>query len=113
MRSRIMMYEASVPVFRKMLANCGTFLSKADLLAKARGLSPAELVNTRLCPDMFALGRQVIILTDGARGCAEHLCGISQEDSNFAVFDRGADSDFEDEEYTLPDLTKRECPGRC
>ena len=51
----ISMYQASAPVFDKMLGNLGTMLGKAATWAEGRKIEPAVLMNARLAPDMFAL----------------------------------------------------------
>ena len=72
----ITMYRASVPVFVRTLGNCAAFLRKAAAEARERGLADAELLEARLHPDMFGLGRQVQIAVDGANGAAARLAGI-------------------------------------
>jgi hypothetical protein len=69
------MYQASVPVFLRMLDSLAAILEKAAAHADARKIDPAVLLNTRLYPDMFPLVRQVQIATDTAKGCASRLAG--------------------------------------
>ncbi|MNZ56871.1 hypothetical protein D3C78_748300 [compost metagenome] len=69
-------YEASVPVFIRMLGNLSTILGKAAAHAEAKSIDPAVLVNARLAPDMFALARQVQIASDSAKGCVARLAGV-------------------------------------
>ena len=45
--------------------------------AKARGIDPAVILNARLAPDMFTLTRQVLIVTDHAKGCCSRLAGVA------------------------------------
>lgn len=61
----ISMYQASVPVFMRMLTNCTGILAKAEAHAAAAGIDPAILLEARLAPDMFPLHRQVQIAADG------------------------------------------------
>ena len=69
------MYQASVPIFQKMLANLSNILDKAAQHAAQKKVDPQVLLNTRLIPDMFPLVRQVQLTTDFARSCAARLSG--------------------------------------
>jgi hypothetical protein len=69
------MYQASVPIFQKMLGNLSTILDKAAAHAQQKKVDPAVLLSTRLTPDMFPLVRQVQLTTDFARSCAARLAG--------------------------------------
>lgn len=88
------MYQASVPVFVRMLGNLKTLLEKAASHAEARNFDSKVLVDARLFPDMFPLSRQIQIATDTAKGCGARLAGT--EPPSYA-----------DTEQTLPELTKR------
>lgn len=70
------MYQASIPVFVRMLGNLSAILDKAAAHAEARKIDPAVFINARLAPDMFPLSRQVQIATDMVKGCAARLAGI-------------------------------------
>jgi len=70
------MYQASIPVFVRMLDNLSTILDKAAAHAEAKKIDPAVFINARLAPDMFPLSRQVQIATDMVKGCAARLAGI-------------------------------------
>lgn len=72
----ISMYQASVPVFVRMLNNLAGILKKGAAHAEAKKIDPAALLHARLYPDMFPLTRQVQIATDTAKGCASRLAGI-------------------------------------
>lgn len=72
----ISMYQASIPVFARALANLAAVLDKGAAHAEAKKIDPAVLLNTRLYPDMFPLVRQVQIATDAAKGCASRLAGL-------------------------------------
>ncbi len=72
----ITMYQASIPVFVRMLANLSKILDKAAAHAETKKIDPAIFVNGRLTPDMFPLSRQVQIATDVVKGCAARLAGI-------------------------------------
>jgi hypothetical protein len=70
------MYQASVPVFTRMLGNLSKILDKAAAFADLRGIDPSVLLTDRLAPDMLPLSRQVQIAADSAlRGCAR-LAGV-------------------------------------
>lgn len=82
------MYQASIPVFVRMLGNLSTILDKAIEHCETTQTDPATFVNARLAADMYPLSRQIQITTDMAKGCAARLAGIevpSYED-NEATF---------------------------
>ena len=68
-------YQASVPVFQKMLGNLKVLLQKGESYAQAKKIEPSVLLNTRLYLDMFSLTRQVQIATDVAKGACARLSG--------------------------------------
>lgn len=70
------MYQASVPVFVRLLGNLAEILRKAEANAAARKIDPAVFLQTRLAPDMFPLVRQVQIAADAAKSCAANLAGL-------------------------------------
>ncbi|WP_437590909.1 DUF1993 domain-containing protein [Sorangium sp. So ce1000] len=72
----ISMYQASVPVFVKMLGNLSAILTKAQAYAEAKKIEPRVLLDARLAPDMFSLTRQVQIATDTAKGCGARLAAV-------------------------------------
>jgi len=90
----ISMYQASVPVFQKMLGNLKNILQKAEAHAAAKKIEPSALLEARLYPDMFALTRQVQIASDVAKGACARLTG--QEPPK-----------FEDNETSFAELTAR------
>lgn len=69
------MYQASVPVFIRVLNNLSAILEKAEKHAEAKKIDQSIFVNARLAPDMFPLSRQIQIATDGVKGCAARLSG--------------------------------------
>lgn len=106
----ISMYQASVPVFVRMLTNCRGILAKADAHAATAGIDPAALLEARLAPDMFPLHRQVQIAADGARGAALRLAGLPLPDpeaEDFAVFNRGIQHRFPPGPVSIAALTSR------
>jgi hypothetical protein len=70
------MYQASIPVFIRMLGNLSTILGKAAAYAEAKKIDPSVLINARLAPDMLPLAFQVWTACDSAKGCAARLAGI-------------------------------------
>ena len=72
----ITMYQASVPVFQKMLQNLDGILDKAAASAAARKIEPQVLLTARLAPDMYHFTRQVQIATDHAKGGPARLAGL-------------------------------------
>lgn len=72
----ITMYQASVPVFIRMLGNLAAILEKAASHCEAKKIDPAALINFRLYPDMFTLAKQVQVATDHARNGAARLAGV-------------------------------------
>ncbi len=87
------MYQASVPVFVKILTNLRAILEKAAAHAQAKKIDETVLVEARLYPDMLPLRQQVQIAADQAKGAAR-LAGVEPPA-------------FEDNEKTLPDLIER------
>lgn len=88
------MYEASIPVFIRMLKNLAAILAKGATYAEAKKIEPIVLINSRLYPDMFPMARQVQIASDAAKGCGARLAGREPPK-------------FEDNEATFPELLTR------
>lgn len=88
------MYDASVPVFIRVLDNLAAILEKAAAHAENRKIDPSVLVSARLYPDMFPLSRQVQIASDAAKGGAARLAGVEIPS-------------FEDNEKTFAELVTR------
>ena len=90
----ISMYQASVPVFIRILTNLSGILDKAAADAEARKIDPAVFLNARLAPDMFTFTRQLQIAADFAKGASARLAG--QEVPK-----------YEDDEKTIAELKAR------
>ena len=90
----ISMYQASVPTFIRALNNLIVVLDKGAAYATAKKIDPSVLLNSRLFPDMFALTRQVQIVTDNVKGCASRLAGLEPPK-------------YEDNEASFPELKAR------
>lgn len=88
------MYQASVPVFQRLLTNAIAFLGKAEEHAEANHIDPAVLLSSRLYPDMLPLTRQFQIATDHAKNAPARLAGITAPR-------------MEDTESSFPELKQR------
>jgi uncharacterized protein len=91
---KLSMYQASVPVFIRMLENLRKLLEKGEAYAEQKKFLPEVLINGRLSPDMFPLSRQVQIATDLARRCVARLAGVEAPG-------------FEDNEKSFTELYER------
>ena len=89
-----MLYEMTVPLFKKALTNLSHVLDKGAQYADMKKFEYEVLLNTRLAPDQFNLIRQVQIACDTAKLCCARLTG-----KNGPV--------HEDKEKTLGELKKR------
>jgi len=90
----ISMYQASVPVFVRMLRNLSAILEKGKVHADARKVAPNVLPAMRLIADMFPLSKQVQIACDHAKGAVARLAGVDVPK-------------YEDNELTIDDLQAR------
>jgi hypothetical protein len=88
------MYQASIPVFIRVLNNLTAILAKASASADERKIEPAALLTARLYPDMFPLSRQVQLATDSVTGGAARLAGVEVPA-------------YANEETSIPDLLAR------
>jgi hypothetical protein len=88
------MYQASVPVFIRMLSNLSAILDKAAAHAEAKKIAPSVFTTARLAPDMLPLTFQVQTATDSVKGCAARLAGIEAPS-------------FPDTETSFPELKER------
>ncbi|GAB3097428.1 DUF1993 domain-containing protein [Lysobacter terrae] len=69
------MYDASIPVFVRVLRNLDQVLAKGEAHARDKGAEPDTLLQSRLIFDMLPLVRQVQIATDMATRGASRLTG--------------------------------------
>jgi len=88
------LYQASVPVFIRGLENLSHILEKGAAHAEAKKIDPAVLIGARLFPDMFALARQVQIVSDTVKGACARLAGVDIPS-------------WPDTETTFPELQQR------
>jgi uncharacterized protein len=70
------MSQASLPIFEIGLNALSATLEKATAYAAAKKIDDSVLLQSRLAPDMFALGRQVQIATDQAKNGSARLAGV-------------------------------------
>ena len=87
----ISMYQASVPIFIRLLTNLNDILKKGEVFAEERGFEEKHLLNSRLAADMFPLSRQIQIACDVSRRCIERLTGdeltaTEDNEKSFAEF---------------------------
>src|ERR1700676_1506790 len=88
------MSKASIPALELGLNALSGVLDKAQAFAIAKKVDPSVLLVPRLCPDMFALTRQVQIASDLAKNGMARLAGIEPPR-------------FEDNETTIDQLKAR------
>jgi uncharacterized protein len=72
---QITVFEITVPQFILTLKSVKVLMTKAAHYAEIKGIEQHVLLNTRLAPDQFALGKQVEIACDVARFCVARLTG--------------------------------------
>jgi len=90
----ISLYEPTVPVFKQMLLALSDVLKKAENQAQDRKYDPANLLQTRLFPDMLSLVRQVQIACDFAKSVSARIAGIEV-------------ASYEDTEQSFAELQER------
>ncbi len=71
----VSMYQISVPVFTRMLANLTAILDKAAAHCEERKIDPAALTQFRFYPDMYPFWKQIHIATDAAKNGSAYLAG--------------------------------------
>lgn len=88
------LYDTTVPVFKQMLLALSDVLKKADAQAQERQYDPANLLQTRLFPNMLPFVRQVQIACDFAKSVPARIAGIEVDS-------------YEDSEQTFAELQER------
>jgi len=88
------MHQAAIPTITRALNNLIGVLEKGAAHAEAKKIDPSVLINSRLYPDMFTLGKQVQVVSDIARGGISRLAQVESPK-------------FEDNETTFPELVER------
>ena len=71
----LMLYDMFVPQAIKMLKNLNLILDKGEAFATSKKFEMDVLLNARLAPDQFPLGRQIQIACDTAKLCAARMSG--------------------------------------
>ncbi len=69
------LYDATIPIFTKMLRNVGSWLDKGTDLAAAKKVEPIVLMQSRLAIDMYPLIRQIQAACDTAKFAAAKMTG--------------------------------------
>ena len=90
----ISMYQASAPVFTRMLVQLKVILDKASATAAAKKIDESVYLSARLYPNMLPMGRQIHIACDFAKGCCARLAGLEVPK-------------YEDNEVTFADFQAR------
>lgn len=72
----ISLYDASVPVFVRMLGRLAVIVDKAAAHAQEKGRGEGELLGSRLQADMYPLADQVRIAVDAAVDGAARIAGV-------------------------------------
>jgi hypothetical protein len=72
----ISLYDASVPVFVRMLGRLAVIVDKAAAHAREKGAGEDSLLGSRLQADMYPLADQVRIAVDAAVVGAAHLASV-------------------------------------
>ncbi len=90
----ISIYDASVPVFVRMLTNVGAWLDKAEAHAAAKKFSSTNYLAMRLTPDMLPFSAQIGIATDTAKFAVARLAAVDPPK-------------WPDDEKSLPELRAR------
>src|SRR5271168_2092745 len=71
----ISMYQASVPVFTRMLTNLSAVVEKTETHVAGKKIDPAALLTARLYPDMYPLARQMQEATKHVTWASSLLAG--------------------------------------
>lgn len=88
------MYQASVPVFLRMLNTLSNLLDRAQAHAEAKKFDANNFVSARVFPDMLPFAAQIRIASDVSKLCCQRITGIEAPK-------------FEDNETTLAELKQR------
>jgi uncharacterized protein len=71
------MYAQTIPFLVHNLNATSAFLKKAEAHCDAKKIDKAVMLGMRLAPDMFDLKRQVMLVTDFAKGAGARLSGTA------------------------------------
>jgi uncharacterized protein len=70
-RMAFSLYDASVGNYLQILGAVGSFLDKSLAHFREKGIDPAEIVETRLAPDMLPFRFQIVSVAHHSRGAME------------------------------------------
>ena len=73
----VSVYDISVHQFILTLSNLRHILIKAEAFAQAKKFEMPVLLETRLYPDMFPLGKQIQTACDAAKFCGSRLTDVT------------------------------------
>ncbi len=73
----VSVYAVSTNQFVVMLKNLKSILIKAESYAKTKNFDSVILLQTRLFPDMFPLGKQIQTACDAAKFCGSRLSQVT------------------------------------
>src|SRR4051794_40211064 len=65
------LYDATVANYLQILGAVGAFLEKSVTHFRDKGIDPAEVVETRLAPDMLPFRFQIVSVAHHSRGAME------------------------------------------
>lgn len=69
------LYDATIPVFTKMLRNVASWLDRSAEYAAQKKFDPEWFVQARLAPDMYPLVKQIQAACDTAKFAAAKMTG--------------------------------------
>src|SRR5262249_34517400 len=75
-RMTFSLYDASLPVYSRLLKGLSANLDKAAAYAEEKRVKPEVLIAARLYPDMWSLGEQVRAACNHATRGAARLAGL-------------------------------------
>jgi uncharacterized protein len=73
--SRMNLYDATVPIFTKLLSNVNKWIDKASAFAEARKFDVNVLIGARLAPNQYSFVRQIQAACDQAKLTVAKLTG--------------------------------------
>ena len=88
------LFDATIPAFARSLKALDACLDKAQAHADGLKCDVANVLGSRLAPDMFPLGRQIQIACDFAKSISSRMAGLDVPS-------------YEDNEVTLADFKAR------
>ena len=77
------LYDATVPVLAHGLGNLRSWLQKSERYARDAGIPAAEMLESRLAPDMFTLTQQVQYAYFTCLEAVEHLSGRASPEMGY------------------------------